>query len=571
MSDEDRNKPAVTLHYPPELVKAPPVPVPGIKVDENIYVTMRDGIRLAVDVYRPGQDGQYPALLSLSPYNKDIQRKPPQWSHAIESGATSFYVQHGYVHVIAQGRGGGLSQGQWRWFDEHERSDGYDLIEWIADQPWCTGNVGMIGDSYWSWSQYIAAAAQPPRLKCICQCDATTDLYRDACYQGGIYNAEFMNNWINYHTNMFAWPGPVEGKLPPMNLHYEIANHPCDGPWYWERSAYTKLDQIKVPVMSIAPQGGAMHLRGQLDGFTRIHAPKKLLVVPPTGFWSHMRYLTDKALNRQMLRWFDYWLKGIDTGIMAEPPVAIFDSGTRHWRYESEYPLARTQWTKLYVRSDNLDRTPPREEKPDSYRMPDSYAQLTAGKAPLAYSTPPLEAPLTLQGPLSLTLYASSTAIDTAWFIKLADIQPDGTARPLSRGMLKASFREVDPARSKPGQPFHPFLRQELLEPGKIYEFQIELRPIFHTFKAGNRLQLQIASEDIQYNNPLRQIDVLLLPWPVENTIHHDTAHPSHLLLPVIPDAPEIRPVAAPVADINWPLVPGSWMPDTKGWPLLDD
>lgn len=572
MTESETPRPAVSPIHPPELVQAPPVPVAGIEVDADVYVTMRDGVRLAVDIYRPEQDGRYPALLSLSPYNKEIQRKPPHWSHAIESGATSFYVPKGYVHVIAQGRGGGLSQGQWRWFDEKERTDGYDLIEWIAAQPWCSGAVGMIGDSYWSWSQYIAAASQPPHLKCICQCDATTDLYRDACYQGGIYNAEFMNNWINYHTNMFAWPGPVEGKLPPMNLHYEIATHPYDGPWYWERSAWTKLDRIRTPVMSIVPQGGAMHMRGQLAGFCEIHAPKKLLVVPPTGFWSHMRYLTDRNLNRQMLRWFDCWLKGIDTGILAEPQVAIFDSGTRTWRYEDEYPLARTEWTKLYLAGAALDRAAPvGDEVPDLYRMPDSYAQLAAGKPALAYTSAPADKPLVLYGPVSLALYASSSQIDTAWFVKLADLQPDGTARALSRGILKASFREVDPARSQPGRPFHPFLKQDLLEPGKIYEFQIELRPIFHTLKPGHRLQLQIASEDIQYNNPLRQLDVLLLPWPVENAVYHDAAHPSHLLLPVVPDAPEIKPVASPVADIDWPLMPGSWSPNTDGWPLTGE
>jgi putative CocE/NonD family hydrolase len=160
-----------------------------------------------------------------------------------------------------------------------------------------------------------------------------------------------MNNWTNYRTNMHAWPGPVEGKLPPMDLLYEIATHPYDGPWYRERSPYTGLDRIKVPVLSIAPQGGAMHFRGQLDGWTRINAPKKLIVVPPTGFWSHVRYLTDRALNRVMLRWFDHWLKGIDTGIMDEPPVAIFDSATRQWKYEREYPVARTEWSRLYLRA----------------------------------------------------------------------------------------------------------------------------------------------------------------------------------------------------------------------------
>ena len=555
--------------YPRPLVDAPP-PLPGMRVMENVYVTMRDGVRLAVDIYLPESEGRYPALLSLSLYLKEIQRKPPHWSHAIESGATSFYVPNGYVHVIAQGRGAGLSQGQWNWFDEKERTDGCDLIEWIAAQPWCTGNVGMIGDSYWSWSQYWAAIAQPPHLKCICQQDATVDLYRDVCFQGGLYHHAFVSQWIPYHTAMMAWPGPVEGKQPPMNLTYEAHSHPCDGPFWRERSAWTQLDRIEVPVLSIAPQGGQMHFRGQLWGYPRIKAPKKLMVVPPTGFWSHVRYLTDRALNRQMLRWFDHWLKGVDTGIMNEPEVAIFDTGTRTWRYESEYPLARTEWKKLHLRASSAlqNEAPSNDEPPDRYRLPESLALLVAGKPVLAYGTTPLEKDLRLWGPLSLTLYASSSAIDTAWFVKVMDVKPDGSATMVSKGNLKASFRAVDPARSAPGQPFHPFERQELLEPGRVYEFQIELVPLFHTFRAGHRLQLQIASEDIQYSNPLRQIDVQLLPWPVENAIHHDRAHPSHLMLPVIPDAPELRAVEPPLADIDWPLVPGQWRADTEGWPL---
>jgi predicted acyl esterase len=553
----------------PDAYLLSPQPPEGAMLDENVYVKMRDGIRLCVDVYKPARTGRYPVLLSLSPYSKDIQQQPPQWSHAIESGATGFYVSHGYIHVIAQGRGCGRSQGEWRWFDDKERTDGYDLIEWIAQQPWCDGNVGMIGDSYWSWSQYFAAAAQPPHLRCICQCDGTTDLYRDAVYPGGIFNAGFINQWIGYHTAMAAWPGAVEGKEPPMNLHWEIVNRPTDSTWWQERSARTYLDKINVPVMSIAPQGGQMHFRGQLAGYPEIEAPKKLLIVPPSGFWSHVRYLTNKSLNLQMLRWFNHWLKGIDTGIMEEPAVAIFDSGARTWSYEREYPIGRTQWTRFYLSRDLIGESPPdTDDNPDKYRLPDSYEQLIAGKPVLSYRTPPLDKPLQLAGPMSLALYASSSQIDTLWFVNILDVAPDGRATPISRGMLRASFRAVDDGRSKPGQPWHPFTDMEPLEPGKVTEFQIELRPVFHTFKKGHRLQLTIASEDINFTNPLRNIDVQLLPWPVENAVHHSIVYPSHLFLPVIPAASEIEPVKAPISEIDWPMVPGQWMPDTEGYPL---
>lgn len=574
---KDPENDATDLRYPAQLVSSATPPA-SVRLTENVFVKMRDGIRLAVDIYSPMIEGRYPVLLSMSPYSKDIQQKPPHWSHAIESGATGFFVDHGYIHVIAQSRGAGLSQGKWELFGERERSDGYDLIEWIAAQQWCDGNVGMIGDSYWSWSQYHAAAAQPPHLKCICLSDGTTDLYRDLAYQGGIYNAEFLDTWISYHTRMFAWPGPVEGKLPPMNLTYELANRPCDGPWYHERSAKTYLAQIKVPVMSISPQGGAMHARGQLAGYRLITAPKKLLIVPPTGFWSHVQFLTNYPLNKQMLRWFDHWMKGIDTGIMNEPEVAIFDAGTRKWRYEREYPVARTRWTKFYLRgrqaesedAGSLQIEPAGNEDPDSYRLPDSIAQLLASKPALSYRTAPLKSPLRIWGPLNVCLHASSTQKDTVWFVKLAIVSPDGQLRPISRGMLRASFRALDKAMSLPGQPYHPFDKQELLEPGRVYEYEIEMRPVFITLAAGHRLELQIASEDLSYSNKQRTLDVQLLPWPVENTVFHDKVRPSHLLLPIVPDAPDDHPVGSPVAEIEWPLMPTFWRADIDGWPLRE-
>jgi len=554
--------------------------LPGVKLQENVYVTMRDGIKIAVDIYRPETEGRYTGLLSMSPYMKEIQQHPPQWSHSIEAGGTGFFVPKGYVHVIAQSRGSGRSQGKWNFLDTKEQQDGYDLIEWMAQQRWCDGNIGMIGDSYWGWIQYLVAAQKPPHLKCIVPNDGGADHYRDTFYPGGIFiGGDFANAWIVDTIFQCSWPGPIEGKLPPTNFADDVGSHPNDGPYYWERSPWTKLDQIDVPVLSLVANGAFVHYRGQLEGYPKIKAVKKLIVEPETGFWPHVYFVMNRPLNEQVLRWLDHWLKGIDTGIMKEPEVAIFDTAIREWRYENEYPLKRTEWTKFYLRSNRsgsandppyglLSTDSPGDEAPDSYLVPESTYRLLSGKPVLAYATSPLKEDVRVWGPLSAVLHGSSTSLDTAWFIKLMDVEPDDKIKFLSRGILRASYREVDETRSTPGQPFHPFQKRIPLEPKKIYEFQIEMLPVFHTFKAGHRIWLQIASDDLTYFGALHSLDVFELPMPCENTIHHNSMHPSHLLLPVIPDAPIIQPVEAPLSQVTWPLTPGIWWPNTSGWPL---
>ena len=362
------------------------------------------------------------------------------------------------------------------------------------------------------------------------------------------------------------WPGPVEGKLPPANIFADIAANPYDGEYYKERSAIYKLDKIKVPAMLMLPQLGFLHSRGQLLAYQKIKSKKKLLVAPSAGLHAHELFLTNEAMNKYVLRWYDYWLKGIDEGIMDEPPVAIFDATTQQWRYENEYPLARTKWTKLYFHSDSsshkadkppyglLDFEAPGKENPDSYSILESM-RLAARREPvLAYASHPLKEDMRVWGPLSVTLYGSSTTLDTEWFVNVADIAPDGKFSPITLGRLKASLRETDSSRSNPGQPYHPFDKPVPPEPGKIYEYQIEIMPLFQTFKAGHKIWIQLASADFWYQEHLHTIDVSEhLPLPAKNTVYHDAEHPSHLLLPVIPDAPEIKPVTAPISEIKAP------------------
>ena len=151
------------------------------------------------------------------------------------------------------------------------------------------------------------------------------------------------------------------------------------------------------------------------------------------------------------------------------------------------------------------------------------------------------------------------------------DVSPDNKARLVTRGILRASYREVDIAKSSPGQPFHPFQNPVPLESNKVYEFQIEMRPIFHTFQAEYRIRVEIASDDPIYFGPLHTLDIQNLPMPAENAVYHDSAHSSHLLLPVIPDAPIIKRVEPPLSQIKWPLIPGTSWPSSREWPLLSE
>lgn len=556
-----------------------PLPA-GIKCDVNVQAPMRDGVKLAMNVYRPEKEGKYPVILSISPYIKEIQHMPPHLSHYIEAGATGTIVPRGYVHVIASIRGTGFSQGQYGFMDATEQQDGYDLIEWIAKQPWCDGNVGMYGDSYFAVIQYLWAAQQPPSLKCIAPYDGWSDLYRDVVHQGGIFWTYFMGLWaLDMIHSGSAWPGNVEGKLPPSNFLTDVCFNAEDGPYWYSRSSFYLADRIKVPTLNAVPLS-PLHSRGQLSLYQQLKGPKKLMVTPRTEWYANVFFYYNKPFNEYVLRWFDYWLKGIDNGIMDEPEVLICDSGTNQWRYEHEYPLARTEWTKFYLRSNPLTMGPateppyglisddlPQDNASSTYEFP-QYHKAFAGKPAVAFSSAPFKDPLTVQGPLSITLFASTTAIDTAWFVQIGDVAPDGNTRIISHGQLKASFRKVDESKSAPGQPYHSFQGRELPEADEIYEYQIEMFPFFHTFKPGHKIWVQIASDDYNYQMLLRGQHVYEaqpstgVSGPARNTIYYGEKYPSHLLLPVIPGAPEIRPVESPASDIGWPC---------KEWPYAKD
>ena len=260
-------------------------PEHAVYEERDRFVAMRDGVRLAVDIFRPESPGRFPALVSFSPYGKDIQKitevqrplNPRYGNGGQEAGDTGYFVERGYVHVVADTRGAGDSGGTYDNYGPREQDDGYDLIEWIAAQPWCDGNVGMLGMSYFAVVQHLIAATQPPHLKAIAPYEAYTDRYRHSVYHGGIFNEGFFHQWWG-HVSIGTLRPPIYGilsdneiadrvaalmrtpevegnpylhiqlKYPEKNpLLFDFMLQPFDGPYYWERSACTMLIASKAP------------------------------------------------------------------------------------------------------------------------------------------------------------------------------------------------------------------------------------------------------------------------------------------------------------------------------------
>jgi hypothetical protein len=401
------------------------------------------------------------------------------------------------------------------------------------------------------------------------------------------------------------WPGPVDGKESPMNVIAEIFSHNEDGPFWWEHGGgWRNVHKIKAPVLNLIQIPNRLHAISHLCSFTDIQSPKKLVVTP----WTNENYqpwiFETTSFNEYILRWLDYWLKGVDTRIMDEPEVAIYDNGTGKWRYENEFPLKRTQWTKFYLHEKtadkdlygNLSRVPPREEQqPDIYHnislntaLTTSYGLAGSVTEPeksrhAAYVSQPLEEDVKVWGPVSFTFYASTTeevTTDWSFFVKMGEMVPEGVPlNPVtgipeikpevndqmtppevqiwSWGSLKAKFRQVDESMSGPGMPWHSYQNPEEIKPDTVYEFQVEMQPVFKTFRKGCRIWLKIASDDALYatwDSSSGYVETPLSPVTAEISIYHDPEHPSHLLLPVIPDTLETNPVKPPLND----AVPGA-------------
>jgi predicted acyl esterase len=550
----------------------------GMVVEKDIMIPMRDGTLIAANVYRPDAPGKFPALHAADSYQKDLVNMVPTLPifHCVEVNDIEWFVSRGYVFVHTDSRGTGHSpSGEWAFWSEPEQRDLYDMIEWIAAQEWCTGKVGMLGESLLAWVQWFTACQQPPHLACILPWDAGADMYRDVAWHGGMMATGFPTAWHTWEIrNHYRLGLPDRTGEPPANpdmgrwdLVWNVINHPTyDDFWKLRNPDFAK---IKVPVFVVgALHKVGLHLRGVVRGYEEVRTPKKMMLVHGVMDGDEMAIYNSPQMRLLMLRWYDHWLKGNDTGFMDEPPVCIFVRGQDEYRLEDDWPIPRTQYRNLYFHpgpSSSIHESlndgrlsweePPADGGSFTYSYPDEDWTHFSGGGTAAiedgivhftrriptFVSDPLEEDLEVSGNIVLVLYASSDQRNTDFFCRLVDQAPDEQqvrglppkGYILTRGWLKASHAATrSDALSRPDRPYYLHDRPQMIEPGKIYKFEIEVWPTCNLFKKGHRIRVDVACGDspaVDFGGHYYGLKV------GSDTYYHNAAHPSHLVLPVVP------------------------------------
>jgi hypothetical protein len=540
-SDPDRVRhihPAVWPQWPFDeapKVREQSAPIYNIQSDTNFRISMLDGVRLAADVYRPRAPGQkFPALLAISPYTKDLQISNVPIAQN-EAGITEFWVPRGYVHIIVDSRGTNDSEGKFDNRGPIEQQDFIELIDWAASQPWCNGSVGMVGCSYFSLVMLLAAIHQPEPLKAIFPYDAWTDKYRHLYYPGGIPQTGYMWMWFSAMSNLHFSSGRSKDLSGLQDMMREGLGfeHPYDGEHHWTVSPQPHIDKIKIPTYFGSDWSFYWdHLPGAFAGWEGVRdIPKRMLIGPKPHPWRPFG-----AYHQEALRWYDHWLKGMDTGVMDGPPIQLYVQGEDRWRGETEWPPARAEWKKFFLGggsgglegslSENGGATGERTYVNDPMNREWRY-----GNPRLVYRTEPMSSPMELTGPLSMHLVGRSSIEDTDWIVTLLDESPNGEVRILTRGCLRASHRDLDEEKSRPGRPWHPHTRSVPLIPNQEEVFEIEVVPTSNLFQPGHRVRLEISSCASAVDR-VAYLDTL--PIRAENTVIEGGAG-SYLLASVIP------------------------------------
>ncbi|MBI5117188.1 CocE/NonD family hydrolase [Candidatus Poribacteria bacterium] len=556
-----------------------PQPEYSVTADKDVMIPMSDGVRLAADIYHPRTPGRYPAIVVRTPYGKGN----PQHKYEF---AGRLFASQGFVCLIQDVRGKYASEGEYYPY-VNEGRDGHDTFEWAGRQSWSSGKIGTYGFSYFGSTQWLAAPYQSEYLKTMVPIVTSQNPYPRWAYNG-IYRYNDVLFW--HYGNTCKTNRSLEGididkavrHLPMIEAddamgvdispYNDWIRHPTPDAFWDQIRVDDKVETIKAPALLIDGWYD-YYLELMLDDYNRMRtlggsdeARKSQIIIGP---WTHQAHSEFDGVDfgkgadfmqqiKTLLRWYNYWLKGENNGILDEGPIRIFVMGKNEWRTENEWPLKRTRFIDFYLHGGGkantaqgdgmLSANSPETEPPDRFTYdPENpvpsvggtsiYGNAVAGPADqravearddvLVYSTPALEKDMEVTGPITLTLYASSSAPDTDFSGKLVDVYPDGKAIILRAAMIRARYRQS-------------FAEPSFLEAGTVYKFDINVGSTSNVFKKGHRIRLEVSSSNFpEFGRNLNTADPIGMNANIvkaDQTIYHDAAHPSHLVLPVIPD-----------------------------------
>jgi len=568
----------------------------GMRIDWDVPIKMDDGLVLRADVYRPEKEGRHPVILSYGPYAKGLAFQdgyPSAWQRMVAEhpdvahGSTNKYqnwevvdpekwVPDGYACVRVDSRGAGRSPGHIDHFSPRETKDFYQCIEWAGVQPWASGKVGLNGISYYGINQWHVASLAPPHLAAMCIWEGAADWYRDMTHHGGILST-FWANWYDMQVKTVQYGlgerGPrsrVTGELVcgdetladrelqrnRCDFGDDILAHPLDDGYHKGRSPV--WEKITVPLLSAANWGGqGLHPRGNFEGFTRAASKDKWLEAHGIEHWTH--FYTDYGVGLQK-RFFAYYLKGEQNAWDRQPRVQL---QVRHVdrfveRHESEWPIARTRWTKFHL--DPAGHALVSESSKSAASV--SYDAFGDG---VTFISSPLGSETEITGPLAARLFVSSSTTDADLFLVFRVFSPDmrevvfmgaiDPHTPVAQGWLRASHRKLDTKLSTEYRPYHAHDELQPLKPGEVAQLDVELWPTSIVVPAGHRVALSVRGKDYEwqkstgarlsnFKNELRGCGPFLHDDPRDRpaavfggrvTVHAAPGRESYVLVPVVP------------------------------------
>lgn len=539
----------------------------GIEIKE-IWIPMPDGVRLAASLFMPvdrEDTAKFPVLLEYLPYRKDESRRG-------RFALFSYFVSHGYVVARVDIRGTGASEGKLIEYEytDQEQEDGEKVIDWLSQQAWSTGKVGMFGISWGAFNSIQMAMRNPPALKAIVAIEGTDDLFRDDCH--------FIDGMMHVDSYEFGQdtanilPAPPDYVLDEAYFRHRFDTEPWlliykrhqrDGPFWNRASLNSDYSSIRVPTFVIG---------GWYDGYRdsvprmleNLEAPVKGMVGPWAHAWPNRPYPEPgMEWRREAVRWFDHWLKGDDTGIMDEPwfavyvrqwhPPGVVDKVPGCWRWEDGWPIDRTQKLALYAHADHtLSSVPSDGSEGQTHRLryiPTVGVEASGnvnwwGDFPwdqrgtdaysLVYDTDPLDQDLEILGFPRAVLHVSADAPLANWMVRISDVAPDGTVTQVAGAGLSGAQRKSSE-------------EPEALVPGQVYKLEFDLHFTSWVFPKGHRIRLAV-------NNAIWPM-IWPTPYAMTTTLDVDGTNKSHVVLPVMPQSDREKPVFLPPA--KDPELPG--------------